>query len=295
MYDNKRLGFLYVLPFVLGVLLFKLFPFAMSFALSFTQYDLIDPPTYIGLDNYRELVSDDPLFRKSLGVTLLFAVLAVPMRVGFALLIAHVLNFKLRGINFFRAAFYLPSILGGSIAVAVLWRFIFSKSGLVNLMLVKVGLTPVAWLADEHYSMWTIVLLFTWQFGSAMVIFLAALQNVPLSLYEAARCDGANRWQQFWRITVPLITPVIFFNMIMQMVHAFQEFNGPYMITEGGPLSSTYVLALYIYDQSFRFFNLGYGAALSWVLFALVGGLSLISFWSSRYWVFYAGEKEKSK
>lgn len=295
MYDNKRLGFLYVMPFVLGVLLFKLFPFAMSFALSFTQYDLIDPPTFIGLDNYRELANDDPLFRKSLGVTLLFAVLAVPMRVGFALLIAHVLNFKLRGINFFRAAFYLPSILGGSIAVAVLWRFIFSKTGLVNLMLIKLGMTPIAWLADEHYSMWTIVLLFTWQFGSAMVIFLAALQNVPLSLYEAARCDGANRWQQFWRITVPLITPVIFFNMIMQMVHAFQEFNGPYMITEGGPLSSTYVLALYIYDQSFRFFNLGYGAALSWVLFALVGGLSLMSFWSSRYWVFYAGEKEESR
>ena len=295
MYDNKRLGFLDVMPFVLGVLLFKLFPFAMSFALSFTQYDLIDPPTFIGLDNYRELASDDPLFRKSLGVTLWFAALAVPLRVGFALLIAHVLNFKLRGINFFRAAFYLPSILGGSIAVAVLWRFIFSKTGLVNLMLTKLGMTPIAWLADEHYSMWTIVLLFTWQFGSAMVIFLAALQNVPLSLYEAARCDGANRWQQFWRITVPLITPVIFFNMIMQMVHAFQEFNGPYMITEGGPLSSTYVLALYIYDQSFRFFNLGYGAALSWVLFALVGGLSLISFWSSRYWVFYAGEKEKSR
>jgi oligogalacturonide transport system permease protein len=295
MYDNKRLGFLYVMPFVLGVLLFKLFPFAMSFALSFTQYDLIDPPTFIGLDNYRELASDDPLFRKSLGVTLWFAALAVPLRVGFALLIAHVLNFKLRGINFFRAAFYLPSILGGSIAVAVLWRFIFSKTGLVNLMLIKLGITPIAWLADEHYSMWTIVLLFTWQFGSAMVIFLAALQNVPLSLYEAARCDGANRWQQFWRITVPLITPVIFFNMIMQMVHAFQEFNGPYMITEGGPLSSTYVLALYIYDQSFRFFNLGYGAALSWVLFALVGGLSLISFWSSRYWVFYAGEKEESR
>ena len=295
MYDNKRLGFLYVMPFVLGVLLFKLFPCAMSFALSVTQYDLIDPPTFIGLDNYRELANDDPLFRKSLGVTLLFAVLAVPMRVGFALLIAHVLNFKLRGINFFRAAFYLPSILGGSIAVAVLWRFIFSKTGLVNLMLIKLGITPIAWLADEHYSMWTIVLLFTWQFGSAMVIFLAALQNVPLSLYEAARCDGANRWQQFWRITVPLITPVIFFNMIMQMVHAFQEFNGPYMITEGGPLSSTYVLALYIYDQSFRFFNLGYGAALSWVLFALVGGLSLISFWSSRYWVFYAGEKEESR
>ena len=295
MYDDKKLGFLFVLPFVLGVLLFKLFPFVTSFALSFTQYDIIDPPQWIGLQNYRELFGDDPLFRKSLGVTLWFAVLAVPLRVGFALFVAHVLNFKLRGINFFRSAFYLPSILGGSIAVAVLWRFIFSKYGLVNLVLAKLGMEPIAWLADEHFSMWTIVLLFTWQFGSAMVIFLAALQNVPSSLYEAAECDGASRWQQFWRITVPLITPVIFFNLIMQMVHAFQEFNGPYLITEGGPLNSTYVLALYIYEQSFRFFNLGYGAALSWVLLALVALLSGISFWSSKYWVFYAGEKDAPK
>lgn len=293
MYENKRLGFLFVLPFVLGVLLFKLFPFVASFALSFSQYDLIDPPEYVGLANYEELATGDPLFRKSLGVTLLFAALAVPLRVGFALFIAHVLNFKMRGINFFRSAFYLPSILGGSIAVAVLWRFIFSKNGLVNLLLSQMGIEPIAWLADEHYSMWTIVLLFTWQFGSAMVIFLAALQNVSVSLYEAAECDGASKFQQFWRITVPLITPVIFFNLIMQMVHAFQEFNGPYLITEGGPLSSTYVLALYIYDQSFRFFNLGYGAALSWVLFALVGGLSAFSFWSSKYWVFYSGEKDR--
>jgi len=291
MYENKKLGFLFVLPFVLGVLLFKLFPFVASLALGFTQYDLIDPPQFIGLENYKELVASDPLFRKSLGVTLTFAILAVPFRVGFALFIAHVLNFKLRGINFFRSAFYLPSILGGSIAVAVLWRFIFSKNGLVNLILAQLGLDPIPWLADEHFSMWTIVLLFTWQFGSAMVIFLAALQNVPISLYEAAECDGASKRQQFFRITVPLITPVIFFNMIMQMVQAFQEFNGPYLITEGGPLSSTYVLALYIYDQSFRFFNLGYGAALSWVLFALVAGLAGISFWSSKYWVFYSGEK----
>ena len=295
MYENRRLGFLFVLPFVLGVLGFKLFPFVMSFALGFTQYDLIDPPVFIGLQNYQELFGDDPLFRKSLGVTLLFAALAVPLRVGFALFIAHVLNFKLRGINFFRSAFYLPSILGGSIAVAVLWRFIFAKYGLVNLLLAKLGFEPIAWLADEHYSMWTIVLLFTWQFGSAMVIFLAALQNVPISLYEAAECDGANKRQQFFRITVPLITPVIFFNMVMQMVQAFQEFNAPYAITEGGPLNSTYVLALYIYEQSFRFFNLGYGAALSWVLFALVAGLSAISFWSSKYWVFYAGEKDQKK
>ena len=292
MYENKRLGFMFVLPFVLGILFFKLFPFIASFALSLTQYDLIDPPQYVGLENYRELANNDPLFQQSLGVTLWFVILAVPLRVGFALLVAHVLNFKMRGINFFRAAFYIPSILGGSIAVAVLWRFIFAKHGLVNIALIQMGFEPVAWLADEHYSMVTIVLLFTWQFGSSMVIFLAALQNVPTSLYEAAECDGASKTVQFWRITVPLITPVIFFNMIMQMVHAFQEFNGPYMITEGGPLNSTYVLTLYIYDQSFKYFNLGYGAALSWVLFALVGALALISFWSSRYWVFYAGEKD---
>jgi oligogalacturonide transport system permease protein len=292
MYENKRLGFMFALPFVLGILFFKLFPFIASFALSLTQYDLIDPPQFVGLENYRELAGNDPLFQQSLGVTLWFVALAVPLRVGFALLVAHVLNFKLRGINFFRAAFYIPSILGGSIAVAVLWRFIFAKHGLVNIALIQMGFEPVPWLADEHYSMVTIVLLFTWQFGSSMVIFLAALQNVPASLYEAAECDGASKTVQFWRITVPLITPVIFFNMIMQMVHAFQEFNGPYMITEGGPLNSTYVLTLYIYDQSFKYFNLGYGAALSWVLFALVGALALISFWSSRYWVFYAGEKD---
>ncbi len=293
MYENKTTGFLFVLPFLIGVLGFKLFPFVMSFALSFTQYDFISPPQYIGLENYQELFQKDPLFQKSLGVTLLFAAVAVPMRVGFALFMAHVLNFKLRGINFFRSAYYLPSILGGSIAAAIMWRFIFSQNGLVNIVMMKMGLQPIAWLADEHYSLWTVVLLFTWQFGSAMVIFLAALQNVPTSLYEAAEIDGASKTQQFFKITVPLITPVIFFNLIMQMVHAFQEFNGPYMITEGGPLHSTYVLSLYIYDQSFKYFNLGYGSALSWVLFAIVAGLSAISFFTSKYWVFYSGEKER--
>lgn len=295
MYENKRLGLLFVLPFLLGVLGFKLFPFLMSFALSLTHYDVLSPPEFVGLENYRVLATQDPTFRRSLSVTLLFVALAVPLRVGFALFIAHVLNFKLRGIGFFRAAFYLPSILGGSIAVAVLWRFLFSQHGLVNLALGKIGIGPIPWLADEHYSIWTIVTLFTWQFGSSMVIFLAALQNVPHSLYEAAEIDGASKWQQFIRITVPLITPVIFFNLIMQMVHAFQEFNGPYMVTEGGPLNSTYLLSLYVYEESFRYFNLGYGAALSWVMFALIGALSALSFWSSKYWVFYAGEKEGRK
>jgi oligogalacturonide transport system permease protein len=294
MVENRRVGFLFALPFVLGVLGFKLFPFVMSFALSFTQYEVFRPAQWVGLDNYRQLAAD-PAFRSSMAATLWFVALAVPLRVGFALLVAHVLNYRLRGIGFFRAAFYLPSILGGSIAVAVLWRFIFARDGLVNQVLAGVGIAPIPWLASEDHAMWTIVLLFMWQFGSSMVIFLAALQNVPTSLYEAAELDGASKWQQFTRITVPLITPVIFFNLIMQLVHGFQEFNGPYMVTEGGPLGSTYLLSLYIYEESFRYFNLGYGAAMSWVLFAVVGVFSLLSFWSSRYWVFYAGEKEKPR
>ncbi len=295
MYENRRLGLLYVLPFVIGVALFKLFPFIMSFALSFTQYDLIEAPKYIGLDNYKEMFTTDKLFPKSLGVTLMFVALTVPLRLAAALMVAQILNFKLRGINFFRSAFYLPSILGGSIAVSILWRFIFSRNGLITQAMIAVGLDPILWLADENYSLWTIVMLNVWQFGSSMVIFLAALQNVPTSLYEAAAMDGAGKTTIFFRITVPLITPVIFFNLVMQTVHAFQEFNGPYMVTEGGPLHSTYLLSLYIYDQSFKLFNLGYGTALSWVLFALVAVLSAVAFYSSKYWVYYAGEKETSK
>jgi len=292
MYENRKLGFMYVLPFVIGVALFKLFPFVMSFALSFTQYDLIEPPKYIGVENYREMFTTDKLFPKSLGITLMFVALTVPLRLAAALFVAQILNFKLRGINFFRSAFYLPSILGGSIAVSILWRFIFSRNGLINQTLIGLGFEPILWLADEQYSLWTIVLLNVWQFGSSMVIFLAALQNVPQSLYEAAAMDGAGKGTVFFRITVPLITPVIFFNLIMQTVHAFQELNGPYMVTEGGPLHSTYLLSLYIYEQSFKLFNLGYGTALSWVPFALVAVLSAVAFYSSKYWVYYAGEKE---
>lgn len=291
MYENGKLGFKFVLPFVLGLIFFQITPFAISFALSFTEYDIISPPLYIGTENYVEMYYD-PLFWKSMGITLLFVVLAVPTRLVFALFIAHVLNFKLRGINFFRTAFYLPSVLGGSVAVAVLWRILFSQNGLINTVLDYVGIGGVPWLGSEQYSLWTIVFLHLWQFGSAMVVFLAALQSVPTSLYEAAIIDGANRFQAFLRITIPIITPVIFFNLIMQTINAFQEFNGPYLITQGGPLRSTYLFSMFIYDQSFRMMNLGYGSALSWVLFVLIALISGIAFWSSKYWVFYSGEKK---
>jgi oligogalacturonide transport system permease protein len=278
-----------VLPFVLGVLGFKLFPFVMSFALSFSQYDIISPPQFVGMENYQELVKD-PLFHKSLGVTLAFVALTVPMRLAFALFIAHVLNFKLRGINFFRSDFYLPSILGGSIAVSVLWRFIFSQHGLVNIVLGKFGIEPVLWLADESWSMWTIVLLNTWQFGSAMVIFLAALQNVPQSLYEAAEIDGASKMQQFFRITVPLITPVIFFNLIMAVIGSLQILTTPYVMTGGGPARASYFYTMYLYDNAFTHLKMGYASAMAWVQLLIILTLTALAFWSSRKWVHYQGK-----
>ena len=295
MYGNRLTGSLYVLPFVIGFLAFTAFPFVASFVLSLTDAQLQDQlgaANFTGLHNYVAMAGD-ATFHKSLAMTFLYVFITVPLKLAFALLIAVVLNYKLRGIGFFRTAFYLPSILGGSVAVAVVWRFVFAGDGLINQFLHTLGFGGVNWLGEPGTAMFSIVLLRLWEFGSAMVVFLAGLKAIPQDLYEAADLDGAPRWQQFVLITLPLLTPVIFFNLIMQMVHAFQEFNGPYLITEGGPLHSTYVLALYIYDQSFRFFNLGYGAALSWVLFALVGGLAAISFWSSKFWVFYAGEKDK--
>lgn len=289
--DNKYLGLAYVAPYVFGLLLFTAFPFIASFYLSFTDYDLLSKPEWTGLDNYERLLTRDRTFTKSLNVTLLYVFMTVPLKLAFALFVAVVLNYKLKAIGFFRTAYYVPSILGGSIAIAVLWRYIFAEAGLVNMGLTALGLEPVNWFGDPQNALFTLTLLRCWQFGSAMVIFLAALQSVDKSLYEASSIDGASKWQQFRFITVPLITPVIFFNLIMQTVQAFQEFNGPYIITDGGPLKSTYLLPLYIYDKAFKSFDMGYASAIAWILFAIIMVLTLIAFWSSKKWVYYAGDK----
>ncbi|WP_106746507.1 carbohydrate ABC transporter permease [Yoonia maritima] len=289
--DSKYLGLWYVAPYVIGLLLFTAFPFIASFYLSFTDYDLLSKPEWTGLDNYQKLFTRDRTFDKSLKVTLVYVFMTVPLKLAFALFIAVILNYRLRAIGLFRTAFYVPSILGGSIAIAVLWRYIFADTGLVNMMLEGIGLEGVNWFGDPENALFTISLLRCWQFGSAMVIFLAALQSVDKSLYEAASIDGANKWQLFRYITLPLITPVIFFNLIMQTVQAFQEFNGPYIITEGGPLKSTYLLPLYIYDKAFKSFDMGYASAIAWVLFVIIMVLTLIAFWSSKKWVYYAGDK----
>ena len=289
--ESRYMGLAYVTPYVLGLLIFTAFPFVYSFYLSFTDYSLMTPPTWVGLDNYEKLFTRDRTFDKSLTVTLLYVFLTVPLKLAFALFIAVIMNYKLKAINFFRTAYYVPSILGGSIAIAVLWRYIFADTGLVNMFIGVFGMEPVNWFGDPTNALFTITLLRLWQFGSAMVIFLAALQSIDKSLYEAAEIDGANKWQVFRNITLPLITPVIFFNLIMQTVQAFQEFNGPYIITQGGPLKSTYLLPLYIYEKAFKNFDMGYASAIAWVLFALIMVLTLIAFWSSKKWVYYAGDK----
>jgi oligogalacturonide transport system permease protein len=292
-YSDRRSGYLYLLPFLIGLLVFMLFPFMASLLLSFSDYQLQDPVReigFIGVDNYRSMAAD-PTFRQSLWVTLLYVLITVPLKLGFALFIAFVLNFKLRAIGAFRTAYYLPSILGGSVAIAVLWRYVFANDGLINQGFAIFGVAAVNWLGEPGYAMATIVLLRLWQFGSAMVIFLAGLKAIPDDLYEAARLDGASTWQMFRGITLPLLTPIIFFNFIMQMVQAFQEFNGPYVITGGGPLKSTYLLPMMIYDQSFKYFDVGYASAISWVLFGIIAVLTAIAFRSSRYWVFYSNER----
>lgn len=291
MKGQKFMGLAYLAPYVIGLLVFTAVPFLASLWLAFTDYDLMTAPKWLGLGNFEKLLTRDRTFWKSLNVTLLYVAVTVPLKLAFALFIAAVLNYKLRFISFFRTAFYVPSILGGSVAIAVLWRYMFASEGLVNLALSYVGLGPVDWFGDPGNALFTITLLRCWQFGSAMVIFLAALQSVDKSLYEAAAIDGASKTRMFFAITLPLLTPVIFFNLIMQMVQAFQEFNGPYIITQGGPLKSTYLLPLFIYETAFKKFDMGYASAIAWVLFVIIMVLTLVAFWSSKKWVYYAGDK----
>jgi oligogalacturonide transport system permease protein len=292
MFDSRRIGFLYVLPFIGGLLAFTLFPFAASFLLSLTDYQLQDSLAgiaFTGIGNYVAMF-EDRTFRTALGVTCLYVFVTVPLKLAFALFIAYVLNFRLPAIGFFRTAYYLPSILGGSVAIAIVWRYVFAGDGLINQVLETVGLSPVNWLGEPGYAMFSIVVLRLWQFGSAMVIFLAGLQAIPKDLLEAARLDGAGPARIFFSVTLPLLTPIVFFNFVMQVVQAFQEFNGPYVITGGGPLKSTYLLPLMIYEESFKYFNVAYASALSWFLFVVVGLFALLAFRSSKYWVHYARE-----
>ncbi|MFB9276894.1 carbohydrate ABC transporter permease [Cohnella cellulosilytica] len=285
--NYQYVGLLYVLPWIVGLLVFQLYPFAASFYYSFTDFNMVGAPKFIGVDNYVKILTDDPGFVQALRVTTVYVLLAVPLKLAFALFIALILSAKLKGINFFRTVYYLPSILGGSVAISVLWRFLFTKEGVVNSFLGNLGLPAIDWLGSPDIALYTLGLLSVWQFGSSMVLFLAGLQQIPADLYEAGAIDGASKTRMFFRLTVPLLTPIVLFNLIMQMVNAFQEFTGAFVITGGGPMKSTYLYALKLYEEAFGFFKMGYASALSWILFAIIMVLTAVIFKSSNYWVHY--------
>lgn len=284
---HSKIGLVYILPWLIGMVFLTLYPFINALIISFSDYNLVREPNFIGLTNYTNLFKDKD-FLSTLLATLKYTVFTVPLQLTFALFIAYILNFKLKFINFYRTAYYVPSLLGGNVAVAVLWRFLFQQDGFVNRFIGLFGGEPVPWLSSPSGAMSIIVLLKVWQFGSAMLIFLAALKDVPQDLYEAASVDGATKFHSFFHITIPLITPTIFFNLVMQLVNAFQEFNGPYLVTGKGPLNSTYLTSMFIYDNAFKYFNMGYASAASWILFVIIVSVTLILFATQNKWVFYS-------
>lgn len=287
---KENVGFFFILPWLIGFLIFKAYPMLSSLYYSFTDYNLFKGTNVIGtLQNYID-VFKTPKITKALGVTFKYAFMTVPLKLIFALFIAYILNFKIKGVNLFRTAYYVPSILGGSVAIAVLWKAVFRDDGLLNTLLGFVGIDGPSWLSDTHYALFVICLLRVWQFGSAMVLFLAALKGVSQDLYEAASIDGAGKWRQFFTITVPIITPVVFYNLITQLAQAFQEFNGPFIITKGGPRNSTTLVSLLIYNSAFQQYDMGMASAMAWVLFIVLVFFTSIAFLSQKYWVFYGDE-----
>ena len=287
---RKYYGLFFILPWWLGFLIFKLYPFISSMVYSFFDYNLFRGAVFASLGNYIKILSD-PLIMKAFSVTFRYALITVPLELIFVLFIAYILNFQIKGVNFFRVAYYIPSILGGSVSIAVLWRFLFKTEGLVNMALSLFSIEPYNWLGRPEGAFFVIVLLKVWQFGSPMVIFLAALKGVPADLYEAASIDGAGKWRQFFSITVPLITPVIFYNFVTQLCHKFQEFNSPYIITQGGPLRSTTLVSLLVYNNAFKNYEMGMASAIAWLLFFIIMGFTVVAFMSQKYWVYYSDEE----
>lgn len=288
--EQGYMGFVLILPWLIGFCIFKLYPFVSSLVYSFTDYDLFrGVQNVVGFQNYIDAFTKAKNV-KALKVTFTYAFMTVPLKLIFALFIAYILNFKIKGVGLFRTAYYVPSILGGSVAIAVLWKALFKNDGVVNTILTMLGFESINFLADKNWALFIICLLRVWQFGSAMVLFLAALKGVPEDLYEAASIDGATKGRQFLSITIPLISPVIFYNLVTQLVQAFQEFNGPYIITNGGPRNATTLISVIVYNTAFRDYKVGMSSAMAWVMFVIVMILTIIAFVSQKKWVYYSDD-----
>ncbi len=282
-------AYLFLLPWFGGLFILTAGPLLSSLYLSFTDFDLVGTAHWTGLANYVRLFTGDPRYLQAFKVTCIYVLLGVPLHLLFALLIAMLLNKRVVALGVFRTLYYMPSLLGGSVAVAVMWRQIFGDSGPVNELLSLLGIQGRDWISTPGYALYTLVLLHVWQFGSAMVIFLAGLKHVPQELYEAARIDGAGQWTQFRHITLPMITPVIFFNLVLGIINSFQAFTSAYIVSggKGGPADSTLFYTLYLYQEGFTNFHMGYASAMAWVLLVVIGAFTALNFAISRRWVFY--------
>jgi len=292
---NNFAGYLFISPWLIGFMLFTFAPMVISAGLAFTDFDtLSNEGTFIGLDNFHRMFFEDVRYGRSVEATFKYVFLSIPLRLSVALLVAMLLNTDRFGVHLYRAAYYIPSMIGGSVAVAVMWKQLFGSEGLVNAVIFFLGFDPVRWLGDPRTAIWTLILLSAWQFGSPMLIFLAGLRQIPTSLYEAAEIDGANVFRKFMRITLPLLTPIIFFNLVIQMIGAFRSFTQAFIITggRGTPLDTTLLYAIYLYNRAFNSFEMGYAAAMAWVLLAVIAAFTALNFFLSGRWVYYETELE---
>jgi multiple sugar transport system permease protein len=289
--SNHLNGYLFITPWLIGFFVFTLIPILASFYLAFTQYDTLSAPVWIGTENFERMLQD-PRYWASVRATLYYVMAAIPLRLVFALAVAMLLNSDRRGVGNYRAMFYAPSIVGGSVAVAVMWQQVFGTEGLVNYCLALVGIPRVIWLGNPNTAIWTLITLAAWQFGSPMLIFLAGLRQIPAPLYEAAAIDGAGAVSKFFKITLPMLSPVIFFNLVMQTINGFIAFTQALIVTNNGrPLDTTLLYVLYVYQRAFQNLQMGYGAAMAWVLLVVIAIVTWLLFKSSSSWVFYESKE----
>lgn len=289
-YKKSTVGVVMCLPFIIGFCLFLAVPMGLSLYYSFCEYNILSPAQFTGTGNYIKMFTGDKTFWRAVKATFYFAFVSVPLRLLFALVVALILFHQMKMTGIYRAAYYLPSILGGSVAVSILWKRMFAADGVVNILLNSVGVDiHFNWLGNTKTAIWTLVLLSVWQFGSSMLIFLSAMKQISGELYEAAEVDGAGGAKKFFSITLPLLTPTIFFNLIIQLIGGFLAFTQSFIITQGKPMDSTLFYALYMYQQTFTFSNAGYGSAMAWVMLIFIGIMTWVLFKTKKFWVYDQG------
>lgn len=286
---DLRNGLLFTSPWLVGLVIFTIYPIVASIYFSFTEYSVLKPPRWVGLGNYIQLFTTDTLFPKALYNTLYYAAIALPLGIIGSVLLALLLNRKVSGMSFYRTVFYLPNVVP-TVAMSVLWIWLLNPNyGLFNSILKGLGLPGVPWLTSPDWSKPSLILMSLWGIGGSMVIYLAGLQDIPEHLYEAADLDGANAWQKTRNVTLPMLTPTIFFNLVMSLISVFSYFTQAFIMTNGGPLDSTLFYMLYLYRNAFIYFKMGYASAMAWILFVIVVSLTLLVFRSSGRWVYYGG------